>query len=455
MISSQIVNANTPKGGAVNDKAELPSAYEVNKLECVNSNGKAFDIFPLVTSFTITEELFSPVLVMNLKIRDTFNFFEDFAVSGEETINIHLQHITASDAVKTIKLSFKVKEYPNYEKRAESPNVAEYSIVAVSPFGYFSMLQRISKSVKGNPMYNIVKIFEDNLGVQTETPTNCISSFDGIITVQTPLKAIEWLRTKAFDVTGSPFFVYSNIWNSKVMIKSLSELWSKSNMPYRKYEYRQFITNIKGSLNSYNENALRIIDMRSNIKLDKLGQAIRGGFASKTNITDVASKTFTESVFDVTSDESIAGSRLGLVKSLFSPNKNLTSDRSGAKSFNELTSASVSSLSVNSMSNYGGNPNSSSGPIQDNISRAKSYYANLEAMSHQIQVYGDFSLNPGRKITIEIPKSVNPNEYAPNSNNDNNDELDRSMSGDYIVAAVAHTFRNGVYTSKLKIIKDA
>jgi hypothetical protein len=66
-------------------------------------------------------------------------------------------------------------------------------------------------------------------------------------------------------------------------------------------------------------------------------------------------------------------------------------------------------------------------------------------------VYGDFDLNPGRRITIEIPKSVNQGDYAGASG----DELDRSMSGDYIVAVVAHSFTNGVYTSKVKIIKDA
>lgn len=457
MLPNPTPNANTPKGGEVNEKASVPSAFEVNRLECINQNGKVFDIFPLVTSFTITEELFSPVLTLNMKLRDTFNFFEDFALSGEETINLELQHITASNVRKEIKLSFKVKEYPNYSKNASEPNVQNYDIIAVSPFGYASMLQRISKSVKGNPVDNIGKIFSDNLNTGVDVKGVCVSSFDGIITVQTPLKAVEWLRSKSFDVAGSPFFVYSTISSKKVILNSVSALWSKQNKSYRTYEYRQFIANVHGSVNAYNENALRILDMRSNIKLDKLEQAVRGGFASKTNITDVASKTFTEKMFDVTTDESITGARTGLMKSLFSPNKNLftASSTGGAKSFNELTNASISNVSVNSSSNYKGNPNSSSGPVLDNISRAKSFYANLEGMSHQIQVYGDFNLNPGRKITIQVPKSVNPDDYAPNNNAQNVDELDKVMSGDYIVAVVAHTFREGVYTSKLKIIKDS
>jgi hypothetical protein len=389
-------------------------------------------------------------------VRDTVNFFEDFALSGQETINLKLQHITASNKIKVVDLSFNVKEYPNYQKTAAEPNVQEYNIVAVSRFCYMSMLQRISRSVKGNPVDGITKIFKDDLNVPVKVNGVCVSSFDGIITIQTPLKAIEWLRSKAFDVAGSPFFVYSSIVEPGVLITSLSEIWSSRNPIFRKYEYRQFVANVKGTLESYNENALRILDMRSNIKLDKLDQAVRGGFASKTNVTDFASKTFTEMVFDYTSDETIGGTRLD-AKSLFSSNKNLlmASTSGGAKSFNELTNASISNISTNSAANYQGNPNSSSGPVQDNISRAKSYYANLEAVSHQIQVYGDFELNPGRKIKIEIPKAVNQDDYAPNVNKSNVDELDRSLSGDYVVAVVAHTFNQGVYTSKLKIIKDA
>jgi hypothetical protein len=388
---------------------------------------------------------------MNLRVRDTLNFFEDFMLSGEEVINVELQHITAGSKLKRVKLSLNVKEYPNYQKSAAEPNVQEYNIVAVSKFGYSSMLQRISRSTKGNPIANIESILKNDLGVKAKRTGLCVSSFDGIITIQTPLKAIEWLRSKSFDVTGSPFFVYSSISEPDVLITPLSDLWSKSNKSYRKYEYRQFIANASKSVDAYNENALRILDMKSNIKMDKLNQAVNGGFASRTNVTDLATKSYAERIFDVTKDNKTA--RLNPDKNLFSSFKNMLSPTKGGgpKSFNEFTSASISNVSTNAGTNYQGNPNSTSGPVQDNISKAKSYYANFEAISHQIVVYGDFDLNPGRRITIEIPKSVNQGDYAGASG----DELDRSMSGDYIVAVVAHSFTNGVYTSKVKIIKDA
>lgn len=455
-MSDKIVYPNTPKGVGPDGQTDLqiPSAYKVVRFECINQNGATFDISRLVTSFTITEELLSPLIVLNIRVRDNINFFEDFSLNGQEKIAIELERYSkkGTDVKKEprrVKLRFAVKEYPNYQKTASEPNIQEYNIVAVSEFGYSSMLMRISRSIKGNPVDNIMKIFKDELDVQTDVQSICVSSFDGIITIQSPLKAIEWLRSKAFDSNGAPIFVYSNITEDRVIVKGLSDIWSKNNGVMRTYEYRQYVANKVNTVDFYEENAIRILDMKSNIKLDKLTQATQGGFASKTNVTDYASKTFTEMVFDYSKDPVVSTNKIDF-KNAFNFRKNLTvgGASKGNKSLSDLADASISNISVNSQANYQGNPNSSTGPVQTNISRAKSYYANLEAVSHQILVYGNFDLNPGKKIRIKIPKAIATNQAQQF-------ELDESMSGVYVIAVAAHSFADGVYTAKLKIIKDS
>lgn len=449
---SEVVYNNTPKGVGADGNADVPSAYLVRKLICVNQNGVAIDISPLVVSFTITEELFSPIVVLNLKVRDTVNFFEDFSLNGQEVIQLELDHITKTAEVRHLKLEFNVKEYPNYQKTASEPNVQEYNIVAVSKFAYSSMLQRISRSVKGNPVDNISRIFKDDLDVPVTVKGVCSSTFDGIITIQSPMKAAEWLRMKAFDVAGSPFFIYSNISTDGVILNSLSELWSKRNEVFRKYQYRQYFANPINSPESYNEQAIRILDMRSNIKLDKLTAATQGGFASTTRITDIATKSFSEMLSSNTSPDDKTS-----MSNPFSTNGNilLGPKSGGLKSLTDLPGASISNISTNTQANYQGNPNSSTGPVADNIARAKSFYANSDSVSHQIMVYGDFNLNPGKKIVIEIPKSINPADYAKNKGMPNDDELDKSMSGEYVIAVVAHSFSDGLYVAKAKIIRQS
>lgn len=451
---------NTPRGIGADNVADIPSAFKIVKFDCINENGAVFDLAPLVISFTITEELFSPVLVLNLKIRDTINFFEDFALSGQEQINIELERFAKKDNQRIVmKQSFFVKEYPNYQKTASEPNVQEYNIIAVSEFAYKSMFMSISRSVKGDPLNNIHKIFSEDLGLGQKSfkrtgEMRCASTFDGVITIQTPLKAVEWLRSKSFDEAGAPFFVYSTIEKDGINAASLTALCSQKNPVMRNYEYRQTFGNKPGTPDAYAENVTRILDMRSNIKLDKLKQSTEGAFASKTNVTDVSGKQFSSQIFDYTKDDKIGKNRLNNKTAPFSLLKkiNFGPKTSGAKSLNMMSDASISNIAANTAANFGGDQNSTSGPVRDNIAKAKSFLANHDAISHQIQVYGDFSLNPGKKINIKIPKAVNMDSYG---GEDDPDAFDKSLSGDYIIAVAAHTFSEGIYTAKLKIIKDA
>lgn len=447
-MGSSVINKNTPRGvGADNSVNSLPSSYVIKKLDCINKDGARFDISALVTSFNITEDILSPVITLSLKIRDTINFFEDFALNGQETIELNLEHITPSAVLKSIDLKFSVKEYPNYEKTAEQPNVQEYTIIAVSEYGYSSMLQRISRSVKGNPLNEISKVFKDDLNKDVVVNGTCSSVFDGIITIQSPLKAIEWLRGKAFDSSGSPFFTYGIISDNRIIIHALSKLWSNENKVFRSYEYRQFFSSPAQTNASYQENLTRIIDMKSNIRLDKLRQAMMGGFASITKSTDLSTKTYSEIEFKFPDDNRFL--TFNSVKSLFSRNTKIKQ-----KSLDQLGSASITNLDTNANTNYQGNPNST-GAIQTNISPAKVFYANMEAVSHQVIVYGDFLLNPGKKINVKIPKAINREDYNKRINKKNAEELDLALSGDYIIGLVSHTFSEGVYTSRLKIIKDS
>jgi hypothetical protein len=458
MATNATIARNTPKGVNINGNSDIPSAYKVKKFICVNSDESRFDMSRIVTSFTITEDLMSPVLVLNIKIRDDINFFEDFKLTGEETIELEIEHISNDLAGKEtieqapLDLKFSVKEYPNYEKSAVSPNVQEYTVVAVSEFAYISMLQRISRSVKGNPINEIRKIFKDNLNTESTFKGVCLSAFDGIMTLQSPLKAIEWLRSKAFDDKGAPFFVFSSISNKEIQIVSLSDLWSNKNKVFREYFYRQFLKATPNSAEAYLENSTRILDMKSNIQLDKLEQARSGGFASKSTSTDISTKTFTESTFKFPDDDSLS---LGSPRPLFS-RKRTFNIQGVLKILSELFDVSTTNLQTNSDANYQGNSNSA-GPTQENISNAKSFYANMAAVSHHIMVYGDFRLNPGKKINVNIPKAINVKEYteANEGSDQDGEKFDLALSGDYIISVVAHTFAGGMYVSKLKMIKNS
>ena len=73
----------------------------------------------------------------------------------------------------------------------------------------------------------------------------------------------------------------------------------------------------------------------------------------------------------------------------------------------------------------------------------------MESTAHEIGVYGDPNLSAAKKIKIEIPKAIDPSKYNAAG------PLDESLSGVYVIAVSIHIFENGIYTNKLRIIKDS
>lgn len=462
MAYDNTVVRNTPKGVREGDgsgdftELYVPGAFFVEQMLIQNQKGVVVDLSPLVTSFSLTEELFSPVIMFNARIRDNINFFEDFAISGQEII--HLILVKPNDnktAVTKIDIKFLVKEYPNYVKTPQS-SVQEYDLVAISDFGYLSLLKRISRSVKGNVVDNIVKIFEKDLNVKTTIVTQpCTSSFDGVLVIQSPLKAIEWLRQKAYDTDESPFFIFPRLGEPNIIITSLANLFRKK--AYKEYYYRPYgNTTVPNTKEAYKDAITKIIDVKSNIKLDKLKQANEGAFASKTVVTDYAKKSFFETIFNRDKDQKLNKNKLNenlpwgktlnfITDGITSPPEQLTN----------IADASRTNVSTNSNSNSSGNPNSSS-LLSESLGPLKSYLSNMETLNHQMEVYGDFNLNPGRKIIINIPKSCNLEEYKKKINTtlEDDNDVDAALSGTYMIAVAVHTFSDGVYKTSAKIMKD-
>ena len=457
MAYDNTVVRNTPKGAInANEYQNVPGTFFVQQMLIQNQKGVVVDLRPLVTSFTLTEELFSPVVMFNARIRDDINFFEDFAISGQEIIHLILNKPNEFGDPKpdVVNIKFLVKEYPNYVKTPQS-SVQEYDLVAISDFAYLSLLKRISRSVKGNVVDNIVRIFEKDLNVKTTVVTQpCTSSFDGVLVIQSPLKAIEWLRQKAHDAENSPFFVFPRLSSPNIIITSLANLFREKE--YKEYNYRPHVNGtVPNTQQAYDESTRKIINIRSNIRLDKLKQANEGAFASKTVVTDYAKKSFFTIIFNRDKDEQLKKNKL-IENSFWGKTLNFITNgiTSQPEQLTTVSDASRTTISTNTNSNSSGNPNSST-LLSDNLGRLKSYLSNMDLLNHQIEVYGDFNLNPGRKIKINIPKSCNLEEYKKkiNTSLDDDDDVDKSLSGTYLVSVSVHTFSDGVYKTSAKIMK--
>lgn len=465
-MSREIQHPNTPYDIAGENSSLAVSSYEVTELSLLSQNSQnPYDIRRLLVSFTITEEIFSPIIVFTGVIRDDVNFFETAGIRGQERIRLTVRKMEPNESEKTVSLNLIVKSYPDYAKDSETINVQEYTIVAVSDYAYISSLQKISRAVFDNPITNIITLFKTYLGVNKikydeREDFACATPFEGIITLQTPLRAIEWLRTKCADGEGSPFFIYPRISEEDIIfIRSYRSILSEKTYPRDKlsYEYRDFATSSMGSIAGYEERKTRILTIRSNIKLDRLEQIKQGALGSKIEVTDLRKKTFFDKLLRRDIDGKIQSERQSRnneilkggdewAKAVDFFTKTAKSSRdSGFNNPDLLDPIEAAKIEVQTQSDT----QNSSQIIEQEGERIRSYLASLETMSHEIEIYGDLGMNPGNRINIKIPKAIDPtvDEQAEI-------EEDTSLSGMYTVAAAVHTFVNGEYTTRLKIIKD-
>ena len=482
-INDNVPNSNASKNLDAKGNPLYPSAYEFEEFQMINKDGDEQDIQKIVTSFIIVEELFSPFLTARIRIRDNENFFEEFKLDGREIVNVKIKYLKKTDSENStyefLEHQFVVKDYPTLVKTEESINVQEYDINLVSSWAYLSRLQQISEGVTGNPVKIIQDLFKKYLGdpkfdYRSKERAPCEKdNFKGVITLRTPLQAIEWLKTLCYDDKSSPYFIYTNLKDNNnvtgntIVAQSYSDILSEDNEVYNPleefgeaqvpYRIKPFGDANPNTPEYLKELKTKIISFTSNIKLDKLTQAINGGIGGVKEVVEFTDRAIFDKLLSRESgireitimpqDESTAGPKEGfdfnfLNKLEINGKRPEILDKIDKE---PLTSHNLLYLPIPP---YGEKENyiATAAVKEEVFNKLKLYTANMESISHDIAVYGDPNLKAGAKIEIEVPKAVDTHEKDPG--------IDKRLSGNYIIATAIHSFETGVYTNQLKIIRD-
>jgi len=127
-------------------KAPTPDSFNCKEILIRNYKGVEKDIRNLVVKFTISESLYMNSIVAKFDINDSANFFEEFPITGQETIQLKLERksaFTTGEPVEIIDLFLFVTEYPLYGRSGQHRHV--YSLSAISPHAYTSSFRKISR----------------------------------------------------------------------------------------------------------------------------------------------------------------------------------------------------------------------------------------------------------------------------------------------------------------------
>ena len=430
-------------------KALMPSAYKLRSIDMSNHRGIIKDIQNIITKMEITESLFSPTLILKLSIQDNNNLIEEFEICGQETIRIRIAYQLLDTGIeRELDLSFFITEYPNYGRVDQRTQA--YTMVGISEQSYLSNFKKISRAFSNNTALEIQNIFTNELNCPADKffiRGESITTMKGIINTQTPIQACMWLLGQTTDDNYTPFFLYQAL-DGSYNLTSLKQLLDDGdNTLYQTYFWTTGFKTDPMSEEDYIERATRILEINSNLGRGKINQAKGGAFASQNRYLDISQKTFTNTQYNYTTDF-IKTNSLERTNAL-SSNFTLASD-----TLDQYKDAHLEHISTNKdawdgiLLNYNNNSIKTKHFLN-------AYSSLLDTYEHDLKLNGDFGLNPGRKVKLQIPKAIDPTIYKEYSGKSAIYLYDEVISGTYLVTSVIHTFEDNEYYSNVRVKRDS
>jgi hypothetical protein len=431
-----------------------PEAYVLDYIQLINHispESDPIDIQGIVTEFSITESIYSPGLIFSCSIKDSVNLIETYKLNGQEIIRVSMQRKEPSGNYQSVKLEFYVSEYPLYAKSDQHTQV--YKISGISPHVFISDLKNVSRPIKGKTTADeIKKILNVDLMSDVSVKGNAISKVTGVITKQKPLEAVSWLLTKTFDDKFTPFFFYQTLADSgKMYLRSYQDMISSE--VYNIYENKKLTISESGREEStfnrkYYEQKNTILSMDSKYNVSKIFPAKVGAYASEAVFIDLGKKKITNKKYEYKKPPegtSLNGNETLKLDWAYSVYTDET------RPLTKTTDAFQVFLNTNSL-------NPTSYAMLDNgiqFGTRISILENMEYMTHELSLYGDFSLSSGSVIQINVIKSGDTKVIRNSEKGSSPSEIyDSVLSGKYIVTGISHVFGEDYYC-RIRIKKDS
>lgn len=438
-----------------------PNSYLVTSIDLTNHAGRVIDISRIVTDFTINESIYLTSVTAKFSIQDSVNLFEEMQLIGQEIIRVKLvRKDNLPGAIeKTIDLTLYITEYPLYGRSTHKQHMQVYTISAISKHAYISQFKVLSRAVKGLTSNLIQKILQDDLLVPSSNITvigNPISQFQGIIPNMKPLDAIEWLRRRTYDKDGSPFYIFESV-TEGIILRSLSSMVkSKTNPLYATYIESKGYNARPITEKDYFSKASRIIEISSILKLSKVSAGRSGAYASTNHFLDMSTKTYVVTTFDYNKHFN--------VDNTLENNSTLSSkfkmSQFGVNSkkvpLNEMAEAADEFIPLNTIAYSNGSTiNNYQGMARDHIDKANAFSENLETYIHELKLFGDYTLNAGRRVALQLPKAQDPTAKKDGAEVQDANLYDSTFSGSYLVTGVVHKFDDHGYYCNVRVKRDS
>ena len=368
---------------------------------------------------------------MNIQIVDGANLLEEHELNGNEKIKMLIKQSPLTDNSKTIKweLNLRVSEVYGYVRNL--PSKQFYNLKCTSEHMYLNASKILRRSFEGTIGELIKKICKD---IQIEPKLINESSknvIKGIYPTIRPIQAANWLLRNAFE-DGTPFYFYETV-RSGLHFDSYKSMVNKD--VYKTFDYKPQIKNALGGDDAFEEISKRVRKITGPFNMSQLSAVSQGAYSSSLFTVDIATKEFKESNYTYKDN-------LKLNKYEPFSKEHKIFDRG----YDVLKESKNYYISLNSKAF---NQTNYHGPLDQTILKGESYLKNINFNVLEITIPGDFELEVGNKIILEVVKATT-SEHLNNPAS----MKDKYLSGIYLVSDISHIF-NEEFFQIVKIKRDS
>jgi|LWDU01.1.fsa_nt_gi hypothetical protein len=397
-----------------------------------NNAGVEFDISNIIDQISIYESLYNNCMFGNIKIRNSVGFIETFALlgSGGEKIKIDIGTPNVSGMQENSLIKEFVLNSLSDIKRFDDGTGAESCVIGfVSPFLIKNNVTKISRSFDAMSSSEIVEYISLDvleLGIDptkefTALITNTESKHTKNIVVPNwkPFQLFNFLSRNSISLEGDSNYIFFEN-NEGFNFTTLEYL--KSLPPIRMISLEQPPVHMKQSAQGKTSSQGNIaVNYGESRRFDITAGVSDGMFGSKVISHNILTKKYEE--FEITNIKQ--DSKLGDVGfgDVFKEN--------------QIPESHVGYMSGNYVYDVHDKGARSHYPLYD------LKMAELRCNNIKFDIPGDTNVFAGNVVEVLIP-----------SNTQESDEMDKYMSGNFLITAIHHKLNNTEYTMTVELSKD-
>lgn len=412
----------------VSSETLLPKSIQGVKILLFNNAEAEENITSELHSLQIEESLSNHTLHGILRLWDTQGLRETIPLIGQERIELSFEK-----GETEVNQTFYVT---SVETVTDVNNVPIVHLYITSPAGYLNELNYLSKAYQGLLSETIEKIYKTRLGRPIDLVEDSYGSFSYIAPTLPPLQVINHLLENAHDSNFSPMFVFHNLIDDKINLRSFQSMYSDpAKVDYNNNPSAKFSSGVISSMGDQ-RNVNRIFKMGLESYFD-IHRLLKGGsLVSHFDNFDITNKTYNRQIFNYNSinrDENYFN------KSFKVEGQTVVDSQTGKHRIQRVNLMAFDGATYNL---NGIDPYATNSMINQ--------YNEMNLITMSAELNSNDKLGVGKSITFDADTIRAKVAGGPQVDN----YTDATLSGKYLITDLTHNIKLDEYTVSCKMVKN-